>query len=263
VEGQLEQAHEAAGAGDWNGAKELRSDAESAIKAIRKLYPDANVQDAERFLSQFPAPEGEAPTARGEDRRVETVPVQEERRAGDDRRARIAAENGLPLEHPAVEKLAHHEELAEKDPLTGLMSKPAWDARREANPHHAVLAADIANFKATNDRYGHGNADLVIKALADGLGEIAGRDRSARPHGDELLADFDTIEEARAAADRLQAHAGGLQIEVEMPDGTRETISGVRVHTGTGVKRGNPPRRKGRRLRPQRTRRSRAARTYG
>lgn len=70
----------------------------------------------------------------------------------------------------------------------------------------AVMYIDIDNFKAINDRYGHGMGDFVICEVANRLTNVSrGVDLLARLGGDEfgiLLEDIIDEEEIRAIAGR-------------------------------------------------------------
>ena len=59
--------------------------------------------------------------------------------------------------------------LAQRDALTGLLNKAAFQRRVEARLEEAgtvLLIADLDNFKTVNDRYGHPCGDLVLKEVA-------------------------------------------------------------------------------------------------
>jgi diguanylate cyclase (GGDEF)-like protein len=180
-------------------------------------------------------------TPRGTDRRTPPPqPVAVDRRQGVDRRA-IAAELGLPEDSPVVQRVVAAEERAAaaetraaRDPLTGLLSRDGWTRRQQSTPDKAVVAFDMAKFKALNDKYGHGNADLVLKSIGDILVRETGADRAARPTGDEFYAGADSLEEAQRIAAVLTREAPLLEVSVAMPDGTTEIIRDVRVHAGVG-----------------------------
>src|SRR3546814_12713360 len=70
-------------------------------------------------------------------------------------------------------------ELAERDPLTGLLNRRGFVDRTEtahagAGHSFGLLLIDVDHFKAINDRYGHDAGDRVLRRLADRLGELAG-----------------------------------------------------------------------------------------
>jgi diguanylate cyclase (GGDEF)-like protein len=119
---------------------------------------------------------------------------------------------------------ARTEELAERDPLTGLFNRRAFaakldaaieDARSRAHPLTFVLI-DVDDFKRINDRLGHASGDSVLKTLAQTLlhNSRAG-DVVARYAGDEFVALFlnSDGERAHSLVARLSAdfRARGLR----------------------------------------------------
>ena len=90
----------------------------------------------------------------------------------------------------------------------------------------ALLLIDIDNFKATNDRYGHGMGDIVLRRVGEVLrGITIGDDVPARFGGDEfalLLVPADR-ERAMAVAERVRVEICGLAFEAE--PGLRCTVS--------------------------------------
>ena len=84
------------------------------------------------------------------------------------------------------------EQLALRDPLTGLGNRRAFDRvlapeLSRSNPDSAVLLIDLDGFKAINDTWGHDVGDEVLKAVGDRLRQTArGSDLVARIGGDEF-----------------------------------------------------------------------------
>lgn len=88
------------------------------------------------------------------------------------------------------------QELATRDPLTGLSNRRLGEerlsaevARSERHGHPlSVLLLDLNRFKGINDRYGHAAGDLVLKAFASRLNKvIRASDLAVRLGGDEFL----------------------------------------------------------------------------
>jgi diguanylate cyclase (GGDEF)-like protein len=85
-------------------------------------------------------------------------------------------------------------ELADTDPLTGLLNRRALQNRLNAAMASAVpgtgpalLLLDLDGFKPINDRHGHGAGDEVLCEVARRLREIAGEDADVcRLGGDEF-----------------------------------------------------------------------------
>ncbi|WP_165671111.1 bifunctional diguanylate cyclase/phosphodiesterase [Metapseudomonas otitidis] len=106
---------------------------------------------------------------------------------------------------------AHH------DPLTGLPNRILFESRLrqalaacEREGHEgAVLFLDLDRFKHINDSLGHPIGDVLLKSIADRLGNQLGRnDTVARLGGDEfiiLLPHLRRPEEAQHLAERLLA----------------------------------------------------------
>lgn len=119
---------------------------------------------------------------------------------------------------------AHH------DPLTGLANRTLFDARlRRATERHrdehrplALLLLDLDDFKAVNDRFGHGYGDELLIAVGARLrGAVRAVDTAARVGGDEFAVLLDPGPEdpyaiARRIHDRVQAgyELGGRMLVV-------------------------------------------------
>ena len=81
-----------------------------------------------------------------------------------------------------------HDE-AERDALTGLLSRRAWMRRlAAAEEGDAVCMLDLDHFKTVNDTSGHATGDQVLRAAADLLRAAFRRtDHCGRYGGDELV----------------------------------------------------------------------------
>lgn len=106
-------------------------------------------------------------------------------------------------------------QLAERDPLTGLFNRRAFDQRAAAmlestSAHRpaALLLIDVDRFKQVNDQHGHGAGDRLLVLLGDMLRtSVAEHALAARLGGDEfaiLLGDTGR-DAAVAAADTLRS----------------------------------------------------------
>ncbi len=100
---------------------------------------------------------------------------------------------------------------SETDPLTGVLNRRGLENRLSSTIHdgpdgdvgYAVVMADIDRFKKVNDTYGHDAGDVIIRAFADLLGEVAREcDCVARWGGEEF---FIVISNAESASARLYA----------------------------------------------------------
>lgn len=84
------------------------------------------------------------------------------------------------------------QELAHRDPLTGLGNRLAFerwvaDATARGISHVGLLYLDLDDFKAVNDRYGHGAGDELLKAVARRISSLSGPDDLVvRMGGDEF-----------------------------------------------------------------------------
>lgn len=116
-----------------------------------------------------------------------------------------------------VERARHRtEHVSRTDPLTGLLNRrglsdatAGWLAHAQWGERRlVVMFADLDNFKAVNDHFGHAEGDRVLVKVADLLLESTrDMDLVARYGGDEfvlLLTDTD-LAAAEAVAQRIQA----------------------------------------------------------
>jgi len=83
-------------------------------------------------------------------------------------------------------------ELSERDPLTGLLNRRAWDRavagalRKRAEPVYVALI-DLDRFKAYNDRFGHPAGDALLRRAAVAWrGALRTNDILARYGGEEF-----------------------------------------------------------------------------
>ena len=118
------------------------------------------------------------------------------------------------------------ERQANTDPLTGLSNRRqmheelALAVAENRTHHHAfsIVIADIDDFKALNDYYGHEAGDLVLIQVARIMrGSLREQDRVARWGGEEfmiLLADTG-LDEAKVAAERLLAQIAARPTDID------------------------------------------------
>lgn len=95
------------------------------------------------------------------------------------------------------ERVSHFEQLAIKDPLTGLYNRRFleeqlarfWAVHQRLNAKLGLAFVDIDAFKKFNDRYGHVRGDQVLQAVAGVLGQHFKRDSDvvARYGGEEFV----------------------------------------------------------------------------
>ena len=115
----------------------------------------------------------------------------------------------------SVDRVASVAEQAMIDPLTGVSNRRGFEraltvelerSMRRGHPL-ALVIADLDDFKAVNDRYGHDAGDVVLIRLADGLrAAVRSADTVARLGGEEfaLLLPETTLEGALAVAERAR-----------------------------------------------------------
>jgi diguanylate cyclase (GGDEF)-like protein len=102
---------------------------------------------------------------------------------------------------------------AEKDSLTGLRNRGAFDARletlgRDETRSCALIMLDLDGFKRYNDRHGHPAGDTVLQAVGQAIDSaIRARDTSFRLGGDEfaILLPRTRLGEAIQIADRVRS----------------------------------------------------------
>lgn len=115
--------------------------------------------------------------------------------------------------------------LAERDPLTGLYNRRAFEAERERrlaeslrnNRKLAVILLDLDQFKELNDRHGHSAGDAVlIRLSAEFQNQARQGEFLARIGGDEfaLLLNVADAEEAFATSERFLESVRQLSIPV-------------------------------------------------
>ncbi|MGL4828255.1 MAG: GGDEF domain-containing protein [Vibrio sp.] len=85
----------------------------------------------------------------------------------------------------------HYEELAARDPLTGLLNRRGMEGFLRGKRHNQYLAIavlDIDNFKKINDTYGHDMGDRVICYIGEQIEtHIRSSDAVARFGGEEFV----------------------------------------------------------------------------
>jgi len=135
---------------------------------------------------------------------------------------------------------SHHENLhleSRTDALTELANRRVFDdglahllnAREATGAGFCVVLLDLDDFKTINDRFGHGCGDLVLKALASALNQVArGSDLASRWGGDEFAVLIPKMSEVHVAAwiERLRQAFAAAQGETSgLPDGVQCGVS--------------------------------------
>jgi diguanylate cyclase (GGDEF)-like protein len=127
--------------------------------------------------------------------------------------------------------------MVERDPLTGVRNRSAYDAQvpleieraHRLGQHLALLVADVDRFKEFNDRYGHLVGDRILKEIAATLsGSLRKIDYVFRYGGEEfvLLLPSTSREEAYLTAERLRSNIEEARLPGRAPGAAvRATIS--------------------------------------
>ncbi len=122
--------------------------------------------------------------------------------------------------------------LAHTDGLTGLANHRAlWEAleREVAATRHtgaplSLIVVEIDGFKDINDRFGHLQGDIILRAVADTLRQNSRTtDLASRVGGDEFLLLLPGLAKDMAAsvAERIRHHVE----QTPVPDGIKLTVS--------------------------------------
>lgn len=135
--------------------------------------------------------------------------------------------------------------LSERDGLTGLYNRRTFmemlETRldKQTGGGSALLYFDLDNFKAVNDKLGHGAGDDVLRAVGELLGRLARpSDLCGRLGGDEFVLWIDRVDEeqAVAVADRLLREAAEflrpLSASPEKPLGVSVGVATYRGRSG-------------------------------
>jgi diguanylate cyclase (GGDEF)-like protein len=112
------------------------------------------------------------------------------------------------------------QDLAQRDPLTGLANRRAIDAQLDAlcakGEQFAVIMVDVDVFKEFNDCYGHGIGDDCLRRVAAMLRASLRNtsDQIARVGGEEFVVVLPqtSVENARIMAERMRNAVYGLRI---------------------------------------------------
>lgn len=134
-----------------------------------------------------------------------------------------------------IDKLVQNlSRLSQTDELTGLANRRAFNAGLEATRRkseatglcHCVILADLNDFKALNDRFGHGAGDRALGAFGGLLRACAGDNAVvARLGGDEfcILLPETTIDQAGEIAAAIRARIAATP--VDLPGAGRVALS--------------------------------------
>ncbi|QTL04190.1 GGDEF domain-containing protein [Aquabacter sp. L1I39] len=153
------------------------------------------------------------------------------------RRLDIAEHRFLTTQQAHKEEVEALRQLADTDPLTGLLNRRSFLSMAEgalqgtrSTDSLGILMADIDHFKAVNDTYGHAAGDAVIRYVAATIGaNLRVQDRVARFGGEEFVALLMNVDEAGtlALAERIRVGINAQAVTFEGQD--------IRVSVSIGV----------------------------
>ncbi|WP_018947213.1 MULTISPECIES: GGDEF domain-containing protein [unclassified Thioalkalivibrio] len=116
------------------------------------------------------------------------------------------------------DSLSEARDEANRDKLTGLLNRHAFDQRMAGFPADggpaSVIVWDIDHFKHVNDEYGHTSGDRILKAVAEVLVEgVSEPDFVARYGGEEfVMVVHQPLDIARDLADRLRQEVASIAV---------------------------------------------------
>ncbi len=218
------------------------------LTSVRQLYADGTERD--RFLEDLLThSEVRNRKMRFVKRSGDTLWISMTARLREDTEADEAG--GFELEGFVIDVTGEVEEresliqMAERDPLTGVGNRRAFDAVAEtvADRAHttgqqvALIVFDIDHFKAINDTYGHDTGDTLLRQIAElGKNRLRDGDLFARLGGDEFAVLLPGASEEAAAhlAERLRAGTEGIPLPGPVPEPPTLSI-GIAVRAGTEV----------------------------
>ncbi|PLX81840.1 MAG: diguanylate cyclase response regulator, partial [Desulfuromonas sp.] len=126
-------------------------------------------------------------------------------------------QDDLKAQNLKLEKLSNIDPLTEIANRRALMRALESESQRSERRGHplSLLMVDIDHFKKINDRFGHQQGDLVLKAVAGAINDgLRDYDLAARFGGEEFTLMLPETDLARAAqvAERVRAKIAGLRL---------------------------------------------------
>jgi diguanylate cyclase (GGDEF)-like protein len=133
--------------------------------------------------------------------------------------------------------LARAEQLADRDPLTGLLNRRGFEqalagilaACRRYRTDAALIYIDLDGFKTVNDRFGHAAGDETLKRVAHVLASgVRESDIIARLGGDEFAVILNRAGHAAAEA-KAESLAKAVESAPSGPSGPIRLSYGIRT----------------------------------
>jgi diguanylate cyclase len=150
---------------------------------------------------------------------------------------RVALRSLARMRSATDDRLRALEVVAQRDTLTGLMNRQAFDAalaellhRSEAGRHVGVFLIDLDGFKPINDSHGHPAGDALLIALARRLEQLPGPGGvTARIGGDEFALAVPCLRGGPDAMALAQAAVRVIGLPVQWADKPLTVMASVGV----------------------------------